>query len=247
MKMCKIFISSVFCCVFMSVYCQRMPREGTEMSMINQDAFAERRRKMVENQIISRGVEDEHVIQAMLKVKRHRYVPKNLQNTAYYDEPLPIGQDQTISQPYIVAYMTEALKLNGSEKVLEIGTGSGYQAAILAEIVHQVYTIEIVEPLAEMAEKRLRAEGYDNIQCRTGDGYKGWPKAAPFDAIIVTAAPPLIPEPLIDQLKEGGRMIVPVGKWFQDLVLLTKKDGKVKRKRLIPVRFVPMTGEIQKK
>jgi protein-L-isoaspartate(D-aspartate) O-methyltransferase len=159
---------------------------------------------------------------------------------------LPIGHGQTISQPYIVAYMTEALQLKGNEKVLEIGTGSGYQAAVLAEIVKEVYTIEIVKPLAEEAKKRLVAEGYKNIVVKYGDGYQGWPDQAPFDAIIVTAAPPVIPKTLIEQLKEGGRMILPVGEGFQELVLVTKKSGKISKESLIPVRFVPMTGQVQK-
>ena len=239
-------IFSILTLIVLSVYCQQNPREGNEMNANKQDSYAEKRRQMVENQIISRGVRDQRVIQAMMKVKRHRFVPKNLQSAAYYDEPLPIGNEQTISQPYIVAYMTEALKMKGGEKVLEIGTGSGYQAAVLAEIAAEVYSIEIVRPLGERAEQLLKSEGYSNIQCRIGDGYKGWPEVAPFDAIIVTAAPPRIPEPLVEQLKEGGRMIVPVGKWFQDLILISKKKGKVEKKRLIPVRFVPITGEIQK-
>ena len=230
---------------------QRMLGDIVEMNNeTNQqvkDSWAEKRRKMVEGQIVSRGVKDSLVLQAMMKVERHRFVPKNMRRYAYNDEPLPIGYEQTISQPYIVAYMTESLELKGGEKVLEIGTGSGYQAAVLAEIVKEVYTIEIVEPLAKKADEVLEKEGYENIFCRFGDGYRGWPEKAPFDAVIITAAPPRIPELLLDQLKEGGRMVVPVGTWFQELVLLTKSKGKMEKKRLIPVRFVPMTGEIQKK
>ncbi len=217
------------------------------MSQEAHDTFVGQRQRMVKTQIMARGVQDSLVLKAMTRVKRHRYVPENLQYAAYNDEPLPIGHGQTISQPYIVAYMTEALRLKGGEKVLEIGTGSGYQAAVLAEIAGDVYTIEIVEPLGKEAKAVLEEEGYQNIHCRVGDGYQGWPEAAPFDGIIVTAAPPSIPEPLIQQLKEGGRMIVPVGTWFQDLILITKRKGKVEKERLIPVRFVPMTGKIQKK
>lgn len=212
----------------------------------NTDDYEKIRKNMVENQIKARGVQDALVLKAVSKVKRHLYVPENLQQFAYTDEPLPIGYGQTISQPYIVAYMTEALGLKKNHHVLEIGTGSGYQAAILAEIVSQVYTIEIVEPLALASKKNLFKNGYRNIHFKIGDGYQGWPEAAPFDAIIVTAAPPEIPQPLIDQLKEGGHMIIPVGVGYQKLILLTKKNGKIEKKSLLPVRFVPMTGEIQK-
>ncbi|MBN2030074.1 protein-L-isoaspartate(D-aspartate) O-methyltransferase [bacterium] len=229
------------------LFCQQLSKEHIDMNQDSQGSFALERRRMVEEQIMTRGVEDTLVLNAMMKVERHLYVPEPYRPYAYNDEPLPIGHDQTISQPYIVAYMTEALRLKGGEKVLEIGTGSGYQAAVLAEIAREVYTIEIVEPLAKQASDILQAEGYDNVFCRCGDGYQGWPEKAPFDAIIVTAAPPRIPEPLVEQLKEGGRMIIPVGTYFQELVLLTKKDGEISKKQLIPVRFVPMTGEIQKK
>ncbi len=215
---------------------------------LNEKWFDKKRKEMVQHQIIARGVTDTLVIKAMMKVKRHLFVPSEIKKYSYSDEPLPIGYEQTISQPYIVAYMTESLKLKGSERVLEIGTGSGYQAAVLAEIVKEVYTIEIVKPLAENAEKILSRLGYSNVHVRCGDGYKGWPEEAPFDAIIITAAPPKIPELLVDQLKPGGRMVVPIGTWYQELVLLIKnKDGSVEKKRLLPVRFVPMVGEIQKK
>jgi protein-L-isoaspartate(D-aspartate) O-methyltransferase len=156
---------------------------------------------------------------------------------------LPIGEGQTISQPYIVALMTELLELKGDEKVLEIGTGSGYQAAILAELAKEVYTIEIIEKLAQTAKERLEKLGYQNIKVKAGDGYLGWPEVAPFDAIIVTCAPPFIPEPLQEQLKEGGRMVIPVGTAYQELKLIRKEKGKIKVKAIIPVRFVPMTGE----
>ncbi len=205
------------------------------------------REKMVETQIRARGVKEPRVLAAMLKVERHLFVPKKLQSQAYQDHPLPIGEGQTISQPYIVALMTELLDLKGGEKVLEIGTGSGYQAAILAELVQEVYTIEIVESLASSARKKLDELRYRNIQVRAGDGYKGWPEAAPFDAVIVTAAPDHIPQPLIDQLKEGGRLVIPVGSGYQTLKKLMKKGGKIETQDVIPVLFVPMTGEGVKK
>ncbi|MCK4995129.1 MAG: protein-L-isoaspartate(D-aspartate) O-methyltransferase [Candidatus Omnitrophica bacterium] len=205
------------------------------------------RRDMVETQIKARGIKDERLLEAMFKVKRHLFVPAHLQNLAYSDGPLPIGKGQTISQPYIVAIMTELLNLNGDEKILEIGTGSGYQAAILAELAKEVYTIEILEPLAIQAEKTLEDLGYGNITVKCGDGYLGWLEHAPFDAIIVTCAPANIPQPLIEQLAEGGRMIIPVGVHWQELKLLEKVNGKIKTSSIIPVRFVPMTGEEVKK
>lgn len=198
------------------------------------------RRQMVETQIESRGIKDRRVLEALLKVERHRFVPEELRAYAYEDRPLPIGEDQTISQPYIVALMTELLELKPNDKVLEIGTGSGYQAAILAELAREVYTIEIIESLAKRAEKVLKDSGYKNIYVKIGDGYLGWPEKAPFDAIIVTCAPEEIPETLIEQLKEGGRMVVPVGKFFQSLKLVIKKDGKVMVRDIAPVAFVPM-------
>ncbi len=209
--------------------------------------FRAQRIKMVRQQIERRGVTDERVLDAMRKVPRHKFIPENLWNYAYYDEPLPIGEDQTISQPYIVAYMTEKLELKKTDKVLEIGTGSGYQAAVLAEIVDSVFTIEIVEPLARRAEKKLKQLKYDNVFCKTGDGYAGWPEHAPFDAIILTAAPPVIPEPLTEQLAAGGRMILPLGQASQDLVLVRKTKDGITTKELLAVRFVPMTGEVLKK
>ncbi|HMK52088.1 MAG TPA: protein-L-isoaspartate(D-aspartate) O-methyltransferase [Thermodesulfobacteriota bacterium] len=201
------------------------------------------REKMVETQIKARGVKDPRVLSALRKVERDRFVPEEYLNSAYADQPLPIGEGQTISQPYIVALMTELLDLKGDEKVLEIGTGSGYQAAILAELAKEVYTIEIVESLASMANKRLLGLGYKNIKVKVGDGYLGWPEAAPFDAIIVTAAPDHIPKPLIEQLKEGGRMVVPVGTYAQELKKIVKRSGKIETTDVIPVVFVPMTGE----
>jgi protein-L-isoaspartate(D-aspartate) O-methyltransferase len=205
--------------------------------------FKTMRERMVETQIKARGVKEPRVLTAMLKVERHLFVPKHLQPTAYSDQPLPIGEGQTISQPYIVALMTELLELKGDEKVLEVGTGSGYQAAILAELAKEVYTIEIVEKLANSAEKLLLQLGYKNIRVKAGDGYLGWPEAAPFDAIIVTCAPDHIPKPLVDQLKEGGRMVIPVGEYTQELKKIVKRAGKLETTNAIPVIFVPMTGD----
>ena len=203
------------------------------------------RQKMVKIQIEGRGVKDERVLDVLREVPRHRFVPSHSRRRAYDDGALPIGEGQTISQPYIVALMTELLRLEGHERVLEIGTGSGYQAALLADLVDHVYTIEIVEALAEEARDRLDKLGYVNISTRFGDGYQGWPEEAPFDAVIVTAAPDHIPQPLVDQLKTGGRMVIPVGRHSQDLMLLVKEEGGVREKEVIPVRFVPMTGEAE--
>jgi len=212
------------------------------------DVFLSERLAMVDVQINQRGVADSLVLNAMRKVPRHEFVPEELKKRAYIDSPLPIGEEQTISQPYIVGFMTECLALTGHEKVLEIGTGSGYQAAVLAEIVDGVFTIEIVPSLGQRAKTLLDRMGYTNIHVRIGDGYQGWPDQAPFDAIIVTAAPGHIPQPLIDQLKSGGRMIIPVGDYYQELVLIIKSDaGQVTRKSVLPVRFVPMTGEALKR
>jgi len=205
--------------------------------------FKAMREKMVETQIKGRGVKDGRVLSAMLKVERHRFVPKAYESQAYADQPLPIGEGQTISQPYIVALMTELLDLKGEEKVLEVGTGSGYQAAILAELAKEVYTIEIIEPLASIAKNLLFEQGYRNIQVKAGDGYLGWPEAAPFDAIIVTCAPDHIPKPLLEQLREGGRLVVPVGTHSQELKRIVKRSGKIETTDVIPVIFVPMTGE----
>jgi protein-L-isoaspartate(D-aspartate) O-methyltransferase len=215
-------------------------------------AFAERvkeRAGMVARQIQARDVKDPNVLKAMRIVPRHAFIRPTEQRYAYIDNPLPIGYDQTISQPYIVAFMTEALKLKPNSKVLEIGTGSGYQAAVCAEIAQQVYTIEIVEGLAKRAKKCLKELGYPNVFVRFGDGFFGWKENAPFDAIIGTAAAGRIPKPLLEQLKPGGRMILPVeGSFgFQHLVVITKdKKGKISKKNVMPVRFVPMTGEVQK-
>lgn len=202
--------------------------------------FTHQRERMVSEQIEARGIKDRTVLQALLKVPRHVFVPEDMQSYAYHDEPLPIGEGQTISQPYIVAYMTEVLNLEGREKVLEVGTGSGYQAAVLAEIVKEVYTIEIIEPLALKARTILESLGYKNIYFKIGDGTFGWKEHKPYDAIIVTAAPPRVPKVLQEQLKTSGKMIIPVGSMFQELVLVTKGAKKTKKKKLLPVRFVPL-------
>jgi protein-L-isoaspartate(D-aspartate) O-methyltransferase len=209
--------------------------------------FAAERQRMIQQQLMARGIHEERVLAAMAKVPREEFVPPNSRAESYEDGPLQIGYRQTISQPYIVAFMTEQLRPKRNDRVLEIGTGSGYQATILAELVAEVYTIEIIEPLAKMAEGTLQRLGYKNVHVKAGDGYKGWPESAPFDAIIVTAAPDHVPQPLIDQLKEGGRMIIPVGDFGnQELYLLEKKNGELQRRAVLPVRFVPMTGEARK-
>lgn len=206
------------------------------------DVHAARRARMVEEQIRARGVRDAHVLAAMQAVPRHRFVPDELRDDAYGDFPLPIGFSQTISQPYIVAFMTEALQVGPQAKVLEIGTGSGYQAAVLGEIAAEVYTIEIVSPLAARSAALLEELGYANVHVRDGDGYAGWPEEAPFDAIMVTAAPDHVPQPLVDQLAVGGRMVIPVGVVEQELRVLTKQeDGSLREGERMPVRFVPLT------
>jgi protein-L-isoaspartate(D-aspartate) O-methyltransferase len=201
---------------------------------------------MVDTQIVRDGITDPAVIAAMRRVPRHLFIPDQESEDAYGDFPLPIGHAQTISQPYIVAYMTEALKLQPGEKVLEIGTGSGYQAAILAELGVQVFTIEIVKPLARYARDNLSRLGYDQVWVRAGDGYEGWPEEQPFDAIIITAAPDHIPSPLLEQLAVGGRLILPVGDYSQNLVLIRRTEDGYQRTELLPVRFVPMTGQAEK-
>lgn len=204
-----------------------------------------RRNAMVSDQIEARGIADTAVLRALRSVPRHEFVPSNLRDLAYTDQPLPIGLDQTISQPYIVALMTELLALRKEDKVLEIGTGSGYQAAVLASIVDTVWTIELLEPLAMSARERLHKLGYGGVQVRAGDGHAGWPERAPFDAIVVTAAAAEIPEPLIDQLKEGGRMVIPVGEAFsiQNLFLIERRDGRIVKQNIAAVRFVPLVRE----
>ncbi len=219
---------------------ENQTQKGTQ-TMNETNHYYQKRYQMVETQLKARDITDQKVLNAMLKVERHKFVPKEYRELAYIDDPLPIGHNQTISQPYIVALMTQLLELKGNERVLEIGTGSGYQAAILAEIVKEVYTIEIIPELAKNAEKLLKEElGYKNIFIKIGDGYLGWPEYAPFDRIIVTCAPDHIPQPLIDQLKNGGKMVIPVGVGTQELVVVEKIKGEIHQKKTIPVRFVPM-------
>ena len=212
-----------------------------------EDRYEDQRRRMVSSQIERRGVRDEKVLEAMRTVPRHLFIPMRERNYAYSDGPLSIGKGQTISQPYIVAFMTELLGLKGGEKVLEIGTGSGYQAAVLAEIVEKVYTIEIVDSLCESARELLTGMGYGNVEVRCGDGYKGWPEQAPFDAVIVTAAPDHVPEPLKEQLKVGGRLVLPLGRGFQELQVITRTEDGYETEHSLPVRFVPMTGEAERR
>ncbi|MGK2858716.1 MAG: protein-L-isoaspartate(D-aspartate) O-methyltransferase [Thermoanaerobaculia bacterium] len=209
-------------------------------------AWTADRIRMVDTQLAARDIRDPKVLAAMRRVPRHLFVPENERHYAYVDGPLPIGQGQTISQPYIVAYMTQALDLQPGDRVLEVGTGSGYQAAVLAELVKDVYSIEIIPELARRAELLLMELGYTNVFVRAGDGYRGWPDKAPFDAIIVTAAPDHVPQPLIDQLAVGGKLVIPVGAWDQEMVVITKTAKGVLERRTIGVRFVPMTGEAQK-
>lgn len=236
MRFCLIVFFMLFSC-----------GQKQSINIESEEMYEKMRLTMVREQIERRGVKDKNVLDAIRKVPRHKFVPVHLQKYAYADEPLPIGEDQTISQPYIVAFMTEQLQLKPGYKVLEIGTGSGYQAAILGELSDSVFTIEIVDVLARRAKETLENLGYKHIFVKSGDGYKGWPEQAPFDAIIITAAPTKIPQPLVKQLKIGGRMILPLGEYSQELVLLEKNNEKdVSEKPLLPVRFVPMTGEIEK-
>lgn len=209
-------------------------------SFSKDDPFADDRLRMVDEQIFARGIEEPHVLEAMRNVPRHLFVPESLRDRAYVDFPQQIGHGQTISQPYIVGLMTSLLRLEDDHRVLEIGTGSGYQAAVLSKLAKAVYTIEIREELAQQAKGTLERLGYENIHFRVGDGYEGWAEEAPFDAIIVTAAPPDIPEKLVEQLVVGGRLVVPVGQYFQDLMVIRKTEDGVKKRRVAAVRFVPM-------
>ncbi|MDY6843181.1 MAG: protein-L-isoaspartate(D-aspartate) O-methyltransferase [Thermodesulfobacteriota bacterium] len=243
----KLFVIISFIVVILSISCRDTSSHNHAKRKIPQVDFKHFRTVMVQSQIQTRGIKDQRVLDAMREVERHKFVPSHLRNLAYTDGPLPIGENQTISQPYIVALMTENLQLKGSEKVLEIGTGSGYQTAILAELAQEVYTIEIIEQLAKSAKSLLRKLGYTTVKVKIGDGYLGWKEYAPYDAIIVTCAPPFIPQPLIEQLAEDGRMVIPVGSHYQLLKKIIKKDGKIKSTDLIPVRFVPMTGNHMKK
>ena len=222
-------------------------RENKAVQSTQNDADARRRTTMVETQIAARGVRDPRVLAAMRKVPRHLFVEPAERARAYEDHPLPIAGSQTISQPYIVALMTELLGLPEHARVLEIGTGSGYQSAVLGEIADEVYSIEILPELALASARKLTELGYKNVTVREGDGYRGWPEHAPFDGIIVTAAPESVPQPLIEQLAPGGRMVIPVGTFFQELKVFTRgADGRITEQSIIPVRFVPMTGEIEK-
>ena len=201
---------------------------------------------MISDQLVARGIKDARVLEAMGRVPRHRFVPAASRHLAYSDAPLAIGHGQTISQPYIVALMTELVEPTPKAKALDVGTGSGYQAAVLAELVQEVYSIEIVKPLADEASDRLRGLGYRNIHVRCGDGYRGWPEQAPFDVIIAAAAPDHVPPALVEQLAPGGVLVLPVGSHFQDLVVVRKaEDGTTSRREVVPVAFVPMTGEAQ--
>jgi protein-L-isoaspartate(D-aspartate) O-methyltransferase len=209
------------------------------------DQYTETRDEMVSEQIENRGITNQATLNSMRKVLRHKFVPPNLVERAYNDSPLPIGYGQTISQPYIVAYMTAAINPKPKQKVLEVGTGSGYQAAVLSEIVEEIYTIEIITELYNSSNKRLKELGYKNVFCKNSDGYHGWKEFAPFDAIVVTAAAEYIPPPLIEQLKDGGKMIIPVGSPFlnQTLILVEKNGEEITTTSLLPVRFVPFTRE----
>lgn len=208
--------------------------------------YARARERMVVDQIEARGIKDPLTLAALRAVPRHLFVPSQVAREAYLDSPLPIGHGQTISQPFIVAFMTEALGLSKGATVLEVGTGSGYQAAVLAHMASKVYSVEIVPGLAEEARERLSRLNLDNVEVRTGDGYRGWPEAGPFDGIVVTAAAPRIPEPLKDQLKDGGRLVIPVGDDVQELLVVTRRGTRFEERRVLPVRFVPMTGKVRR-
>jgi protein-L-isoaspartate(D-aspartate) O-methyltransferase len=233
--------------LFTAIGCNGPTANGRKLTTPAADDLAARRTRMVETQIVARGVRDPRVLAAMRSVPRHLFVDPSQRSQAYEDHPLPIPGNQTISQPYIVALMTELLELQPNERVLEIGTGSGYQSAVLSQLAKEVFTIEIVPELARSAADRLKELRIENVTVREGDGYRGWPEKAPFDGIIVTAAPERIPQPLIDQLAPGGVMVIPVGGFFQELKVFRKSaDGRVTERDIIPVRFVPMTGEIEK-
>ncbi|HAV61062.1 MAG TPA: protein-L-isoaspartate(D-aspartate) O-methyltransferase [Verrucomicrobiales bacterium] len=247
----KIFHRSLLVGLVFAMGCQAEEETipGGSAGTTAREKFAEARLQMVATQLQGRGrnITNEQVLAAMGRVPRHELVPEGIRDLAYGDHPLPIGHGQTISQPYIVAFMTQALEPQSAHRVLEVGTGSGYQAAVLAELVKEVYTIEIVEPLGRRAQTDLARLGCTNVFVRIGDGYEGWPEKAPFDAVIVTCSPDHIPRPLIDQLANGGQMIIPVGNTWrgQNLMLLRKEGTEVIRKSVLPVRFVPMTGKAE--
>jgi protein-L-isoaspartate(D-aspartate) O-methyltransferase len=228
--------------------CLLVALAGCKPAAVPARDFAAERERMVRQQVAMRGLTDARLLAALRKVPRDQFVPVPVRHLAYTDQPLPIGYDQTISQPFIVAFMTAKLQLQPTDRVLEIGTGSGYQAAILAELVAQVYTIEIVAPLGERAKGTLQRLGYKNVQVKIGDGYQGWPEQAPFDAVIVTCAPEQVPRALVEQTREGGRVIIPVGAaGNQQLYLLEKQEGRLKQRAVLPVRFVPMRGAAQER
>ncbi len=228
-------------CLLLSAFCLLLPCGAAAQSKTN---FDEARRRMVEEEIVGGGVKNKRVIQAMLDTPRHEFVQHDQQKNAYFDMSIPIGEGQTISGPFVVAYMTEQLDPQPGDKVLEIGTGSGYQAAVLSPLVKDVYTIEILEALGKRADATLKRLKYDNVHVKIGDGYQGWPEHAPFDKIIVTCSPEKVPQPLVDELKEGGRMIVPVGERYEQMLyLFTKQNGKLVSEALRPTLFVPMTGQ----
>ncbi len=245
----KIFVSFVILFAVLVTACRSKEEAADTVSdkSENTDKFYEERIRMVENQIEPRGIDNDVVLDALRSVPRHLFVPETYRSRSYEDGPLPIGHNQTISQPYIVALMTDLIDIQPGEKVLEVGTGSGYQAAVLAEIADSVYTIEIVKPLADRASEILDSIGYNNVKVMHGDGYQGYEEAAPYDAVIVTAAPDHVPQPLIDQLAMGGRLVIPVGSIYQYLTLYEKTEDGLRKKTGIAVRFVPMTGKAQEK
>jgi protein-L-isoaspartate(D-aspartate) O-methyltransferase len=226
--------------VILILSCSSRQKNIPSTQFYQESWWKQKAEQMVVSQIIARGVTDKRVIEVMKITPRHLFVPDDVIEYAYNDHPLPIGWGQTISQPYIVALMTELLTLKGNEKVLEIGTGSGYQAAVLSQLTDSCFSIEVVKELAEISASRLKDLGYNNVIVKWGDGYKGWPVRAPFDAIIITAAPETIPEELIDQLKTGGKMVVPVGTFYQNLLVIIKTSKGYQKRNIIPVRFVPM-------
>lgn len=232
--------------VCLAVFVTACSAPGSPSGEVQGRDWASRRSEMVRAQIEARGVKDPFVLDSMRAVPRHLFVPDVYRDAAYNDSPLPIGQGQTISQPYIVALMTELLEVGDGSSVLEIGTGSGYQAAVLAEMGVEVYSIEIKTTLCESAAATLGGLGYENAHVRCGDGYGGWPEHAPFDGIIVTAAPDRIPDPLVEQLADGARMVIPVGEFYQELKVITRNGDSFEERSVIPVRFVPMTGEIER-
>jgi protein-L-isoaspartate(D-aspartate) O-methyltransferase len=240
--------NTVIVLLFFFLFGFSRPPSSEDTSAYDSGKFAAQRREMVERQLIARGISDKRVLQAMGEIPRHLFVDPSMRHRAYGDHPLPIGEGQTISQPYVVAWMTEALDLKSTDRVLEIGTGSGYQAAVLAEIVSEVYTIEIREGLSERATRLLDSLGYGNVRTKYADGYFGWEEHAPFDAIIITASANHIPPPLLKQLRDGGRLIIPLGStlYYQTLTLVTKKGDDMTVRQMGGVAFVPMVGEASK-